>query len=108
MVLASIEIGRRAYEYHNQYITKTKNVKHNILQPDRSDFENQLRKSMEEFDLHDTESNLVDLYYDIKAKKDHHILKGDPNKVRLRIDQLKNSITVRRMFSDKSMTLSLK
>ena len=63
---------------------------------------------MEEFDLQDTELNLVELYCDIKAKKDHPIFKGDPNKVRLRIDQLKTPITVRRLFSDKSMTLLLK
>lgn len=108
MVLASVEIGRRAYEYHNQYVTKTKEIKHNILQPDRYDFKNQLEKSMEEFDLQDTESSLVDIYYGIKAKKDHPLLKGDPNKVRLRMDCLKHHPTVKRMFSVKSMTLYLK
>ena len=30
MVLASIEIGRRGYEYSSQYIDKTKNKKKNI------------------------------------------------------------------------------
>ena len=34
MVLASIEIGRRAYEFYNQYISKTKQQKKNIVQPD--------------------------------------------------------------------------
>ena len=108
MVLASVEIGRRAYEFHNQHTTKTKKTKHNILQPDCSDFENQLRKSMEEFNLLDTGLNLVELYYDIKTKKNHPLLKGDPNKVRFRMDCLKHQLTVKRMFSDKSMTLSLK
>ena len=39
MVLASIEIGRRGYEYSNQYIDKTKNKKKNIVFPDISDFD---------------------------------------------------------------------
>ena len=31
MVLASIEIGRRGYEFYNQYISKTKEIKKNIF-----------------------------------------------------------------------------
>ena len=31
MVLASIELGRRGYEYYNQYITRTKEQIGNIL-----------------------------------------------------------------------------
>ena len=38
MILASIEISRRGYEFYNQYITKLKNIKKNIIQPDLSKF----------------------------------------------------------------------
>ena len=31
MVLASIEIGRRGYEFFNQYISKVKEIKKNIV-----------------------------------------------------------------------------
>ena len=34
MCLASFEIGRRTYEFYNQYITKTKEIKKNIVFPD--------------------------------------------------------------------------
>ena len=51
MVLASIEIGRRGYEFYNQYISKTKEIKKNIIKPDLSMFNKLYLKSLEEFKL---------------------------------------------------------
>ena len=51
MVLASIEIGRRGYEFYNQYISKTKEIKKNIVKPDLSMFNKLYLKSLEEFKL---------------------------------------------------------
>lgn len=108
MCLAAIEISRRGYEYNNQYIKKTKEIKNNIINPDINDFKKQLEKSLEEFDLLFDGTRLSELYYEIKTKKDHHKLNGDPNKVRFRFEHVKHNVTVKRFFSNKSMTLLMK
>ena len=95
MVLSSIEIGRRGYEFYNQYITKTKNIKKNIIQPDINDFINFYKMSLEELNIEFNKNDLIKLYNFIKSKKDHPILKGDPNKVRI---QLQTQL-VKRFFS---------
>ena len=69
MVLASIEIGRRGYEYSNQYIDKTKNKKKNIVFPDISDFNDFYAKSLEEFSIKEKPDSLLKLYYYIKNAK---------------------------------------
>jgi len=51
MILASIELGRRGYEYYNQYITKAKEIKKNIIQPDIKLFNDFYIKSLEEFNI---------------------------------------------------------
>ena len=51
MVLASIELGRRAYEFYNQYINQSKRQKKNIIQPDIKLFNNLVIKSLEEFNI---------------------------------------------------------
>ena len=51
MVLASIELGRRAYEFYNQYINRTKEQKKNIIQPDIKLFNDLIIKSLEEFNI---------------------------------------------------------
>lgn len=48
-ILASIEIGRRAYEFISQYILKDKPLRHNIVWPSTSDFKEVHTKSAEEF-----------------------------------------------------------
>ena len=78
MVLASIEIGRRGYEFYNQYISKTKQIKKNIMKPDLSMFNKLYLKSLEEFKLQSTYKDLVKLYYFFKKLK---------LKYRLSIDQ---------------------
>ena len=69
MVLASIEIGRRGYEYSSQYIDKTKNKKKNIVFPDISDFDDFYTKSLEEFCIKEKYDNMVTLYSYIKNAK---------------------------------------
>ena len=66
MVLASIEIGRRGYEYSSQYIDKTKHKKKNIVFPDISDFDDLYTKSLEEFSIEEKPDSLLKLYSYIK------------------------------------------
>ena len=69
MVLASIEIGRRGYEFYNQYISKTKEIKKNIVRPNLSMFNKLYLKSLEEFNLQPTYKDLIELYYFFKKSK---------------------------------------
>lgn len=70
MVLASIELGRRAYEYYNQYITRTKEIKKNIIHPDLKIFNDFYIKSLEEFNLERGQfKNLIELYEYFKKSK---------------------------------------
>ena len=69
MVLASIEIRRRGYEFYNQYISKTKEIKKNIIKPDLNMFNRLYLKSLEEFKLQPTYKDLVELYYFFKKSK---------------------------------------
>ena len=69
MILASIEIGRRGYEFYNQYISKIKQIKKNIIQPDLNMFNWLYLKSLEEFKLQPTYKDLVKLYYFFKKSK---------------------------------------
>ena len=78
MVLASIELGRRGYEFYNQYISKVKEIKKNIIRPNLSMFQKLYLKSLEEFKLQPTYKDLIELYYFFKKMK---------LKYRLSIDQ---------------------
>ena len=69
MVLASIEIGRRGYEFYNQYISKIKEIKKNIIKPDLSIFQKLYLKSLEEFNLQPIYKDLIELYYFFKKSK---------------------------------------
>lgn len=52
-ILASIEIGRRCYEFYNQYITQVKEIRKNIIQPTIEDFKRLYTKTLEGFGIHD-------------------------------------------------------
>ena len=91
MILASIEIGRRGYEFYNQYISKTKEIKKNIIRPNLSMFNKLYLKSLEEFNLQPTYKDLIELYYFFKKSK---------LKYRLSIDQF--NLQFSRFTSDKS------
>lgn len=91
MVLASIEIGRRGYEFYNQYISKTKEIKKNIIRPNLSMFNKLYLKSLEEFKLQPIYKDLIELYYFFKKSK---------LKYRLSIDKF--NLQFSRFTSDKS------
>ena len=91
MVLASIEIGRRGYEFYNQYISKTKEIKKNIVRPNLSMFNKLYLKSLEEFKLQPIYKDLIELYYFFKKSK---------LKYRLSIDQF--NLQFSRFTSNKS------
>lgn len=65
-VLASIEIGRRGYEFNAQYIDKTKEKSKSIIQPDLKKFGDLIAKSLEEFSIKENFKDLVNLYYVFK------------------------------------------
>ena len=69
MVLASIELGRRGYEFYNQYISKTKEIKKNIVRPSLTSFKKLYLKSLEEFNLQPNYKDLIELYYEFKKSK---------------------------------------
>lgn len=69
MVLASIEIGRRGYEFYNQYISKVKEIKKNIIRPNLSMFNKLYLKSLEEFNLQPIYKDLIELYNFFKKSK---------------------------------------
>ena len=69
MCLASFEIGRRTYEFYNQYIIKTKDIKKNIVFPDLQMYNSFLTKSLEEFGLETTFVNLLNQYNFFKKSK---------------------------------------
>lgn len=69
MVLASIEIARRGYEFSTQYIDKTRKTKKNIIFPDLTDFKDLYEKSLEEFDIQDKSIDMKRLYSYMKNVK---------------------------------------
>ena len=95
MVLSSIEISRRAYEFYNQYIIKTKNIKKNIVQPNISDFKDLIIKSLEEFNINEKFESLIDIYYFFKKSKLMYRLSLDKFNLKFfRSNSLKSNISV--------------
>ena len=92
MTLASIEIGRRCYEFKAQYIDKTKDKKKNIILPDVNDFNDRYIKSLEEFNIPGEIKDLVKIYYFLKNAKSRY---------RVSLDDL-NHLEFSRCFSNKS------
>ena len=67
--LASIEIGRRGYEFYHQYVVKDKNKEKNIIFDKLENVRDRIAKSLEEFGYFDTFESLSDLYYTLKKRK---------------------------------------
>ena len=67
--LASIEISRRAYEYYNQYISKTKKKEKNIVFLEKEKVNDLISQSLEELGVSEAFSDLKDLYYKLKSRK---------------------------------------
>ena len=72
MVLASIELGRRGYEFNLQYIKKVKTKIKNIIFPLICDFKDRYVKSLEEFGISGEVAGLKDIYYKIKNTKSRY------------------------------------
>ena len=95
MILSSIEISRRGYEFYNQYVIKTKNIKKNIIQPFISDFSDLIIKSLEEFNINEKFESLVDIYYFFKKSKLMYRLSLDKFDLKFfRLNSLKSNISV--------------
>ena len=92
MTLASIEIGRRCYEFKSQYIDKTKDKRKNIILPDVNDFYDRYVKSLEEFNIPGEIKDLVKIY---------NFLKKSKSRYRLSLDDLSH-LEFSRCFSNKS------
>jgi hypothetical protein len=92
MTLASIEIGRRCYEFKTQYIDKTKDKRKNIILPDVNDFNDRYIKSLEEFNIPGEIKDLVNIY---------NFLKKSKSRYRLSLDDLSH-LEFSRCFSNKS------
>ncbi len=92
MVLASIEIGRRCYEFKVQYIDKTEDKRKNIILPDVDDFNDRYVKSLEEFNIPGEVKDLVGVY---------NFLKKSKSRYRLSLDDLSH-LEFSRCFSNKS------
>ena len=92
MTLASIEIGRRCYEFKTQYIDKTEDKRKNIILPDVDDFNDRYIKSLEEFNIPGEIKDLVGVY---------NFLKKSKSRYRLSLDELKH-LEFSRCFSNKS------
>lgn len=92
MTLASIEIGRRCYEFKTQYIDKKKDKRKNIILPDVDDFNDRYIKSLEEFNIPGEIKDLVKIYYFLKKSKSRY---------RLSLDEL-NHLEFSRCFSNNS------
>ena len=92
MALASIEIGRRCYEFKSQYIDKTKDKRKNIILPDVNDFNDRYIKSLEEFNIPVEIKDLTKIYYFLKNAKSRY---------RVYLDDLPH-LKFSRCFSNKS------
>ena len=95
MILSSIEISRRSYEFYNQYVIKTKNIKKNIIQPNVSYFKDLIIKSLEEFNINEKFESLIDIYYFFKKMKFKYRLSLD--------DKRFNHLKFSRFFSNNSL-----
>ena len=94
MVLSSIEIGRRTYEFYNQYISKLNKVQKNIIQPNLKDFNSLYIKSLEEFNIQNTEfKDLKDLYYIFKNSKLSYRVPIQSNVQVFRFNSIKSAIS---------------
>ena len=94
MVLSSIEIGRRVYEFYNQYITRLNKIQKNIIQPNLKDFNSLCIKSLEEFDIQNAEfKDFKDLYYIFKNSKLTYRVPIQSNVQVYRFNSIKSAIS---------------
>ena len=92
MVLSSVEIGRRGYEFLRQYIRKEIAVKNNIMFPLVDDFGDFYAESMEEFGIG---GGVIDF------KGIYNELKNTGSRYRFSLDELPH-LKFSRCFSERS------
>ena len=69
MILASIEINRRGYEFLNQHIHKTKDKKKNIVVPELHVVKDRIDHALEVLGYSEMYENLIELYKSLKKTK---------------------------------------
>lgn len=69
MILSSIEIGRRGYEFYHQYIKKDKEKKKNIIFNESESNKLLIKKSLEELNYEEDFNSIENLYKEIKTLK---------------------------------------
>lgn len=69
MCLASIEIGRRAYEFHHQYILQDKPKEKNIMFDNSEKAISRIKQSLEELNYDGAFDDIKSLYKEIKTRK---------------------------------------
>ena len=88
-VLASIEIGRRSYEFYHQYILKDKKMKKNIIFGNYEKDKNLYSLSLEEIGIKESFSSFMEMYSFIKNSKVRY---------RVSLDEVDSSRVLRKLF----------
>ena len=69
MILSSIEISRRGYEYNLQYRLKQKPIERNIVEPNIYDFSDRYKESLDYFNIPNNITSFRKLYNFFKNSK---------------------------------------
>lgn len=105
MCLSAFEIGRRVYEYYNQYTTKENTRRKNIIFPERDDFTLFYSKSMEEFNCKGKVNTVQELIEHVKNSKSNQSVTLTAQRMyRVPLSNFYNSkLCSKRIVSKKSM-----
>lgn len=88
-VLASIEIGRRGYEFYHQYILKDKKMEKNIIFGNYEKDKNLYNLSLEEIGIREPFNSFMEMYSFIKNSKTRY---------RVSLDEINSSRVFRKLF----------
>ena len=88
-VLASIEIGRRGYEFYHQYILKDKKMEKNIIFGNYEKDKNLYYLSLEEIGIKESFNSFIEIYSFVKNSKMRY---------RVSLDDLDSSRVFRKLF----------
>ena len=88
-VLASIEIGRRGYEFYHQYILKDKKMEKNIVFGNYEKDRNLYSLSMEEIGIRESFNSFLEMYSFVKNSKVRY---------RVSLDEVDSSRVLRKLF----------
>jgi len=92
MILSSIELSRRSYEFNLQYVKKIKERKKNIIFPELKKFKELMLKSLEELNINVDFETLVDLYAYTKTLEIKYRVSIDSLKYQLFSSQKHNNL----------------